>query len=449
MYDRRWLLGLGLGAGLAAGAGRALAAKTKTATVSAASSDPRLLPSGGDDTARLQTAIDRAAVRGVPLLIGAGQFRIGRLRLPDGAIIAGVPGRTVLAYDGSGSFLEAEGASRLRISDLVLDGGLKALDRGAGGALLVASGCTDLIFENVKFANSLGDGLMLRMCSGSVRHCRIEVCEGTALQSVDAAGLEIIHNTVRHIGSNGIQVRRSEAGEDGTLIANNRIEKVAARLGGSGQYGNGINVFRAASVVVSGNRITDCAFSAIRNNAGANGQILGNSCERCGEVAIYAEFGATGAVIASNLVDTAAMGISVANFDEDRRLTVIQGNLIRNLFVRPGSPERRGVGIGVEADAVVTGNLIEGAPVAGIMIGWGSYLRDVAVTGNVVRKSGIGIAVSAVAGAGTAMLAQNLISGAGLGAVRAMDHEAPLGEDLVAGGSGAYPNIVVSGCIAT
>ncbi|HEY8128024.1 MAG TPA: hypothetical protein VIF39_04815, partial [Hyphomicrobium sp.] len=42
--------------------------------------------------------------------------------------------------------------------------------------------------------------------------------------------------------------------------------------------------------------------------------------------------------------------------------------------------DKRGEGIGVEADAVVVGNTIENAPTVGIQIGWGSYMRDVAAT---------------------------------------------------------------------
>ena len=39
-----------------------------------------------------------------------------------------------------------------------------------------------------------------------------------------------------------------------------------------------------------------------------------------------------------------------------------------------------GIGIAVEADVAVTGNVIEGAPSAGISVGWGAYMRDVSVT---------------------------------------------------------------------
>ena len=39
-----------------------------------------------------------------------------------------------------------------------------------------------------------------------------------------------------------------------------------------------------------------------------------------------------------------------------------------------------GIGIYVEADTAVTGNVVESATRAGIMAGWGPYLRDVTIT---------------------------------------------------------------------
>lgn len=190
-------------------------------------------------------------------------------------------------------------------------------------------------------------------------------------------------------------------------------------------------MFRAGSVLVSGNRISDCAYTAVRGNAASNIQIIGNSCERLGEVALYAEFGFQGAIIANNLVDTAASGISVTNFNEGGRLAVVQGNLIRNLVRREQEPEdKRGEGIAVEADAVVSGNTIENAPTVGIQIGWGAYMRDVAVTGNVIRGVRVGISVTNAADAGKCLIANNLISNAKDGAIREMDRGVFQGPDL-------------------
>ena len=214
----------------------------------------------------------------------------------------------------------------------------------------------------------------------------------------------IARNTIRNAGNNGIQVWRSQAGDDGTQVIDNRIEDTLAQAGGSGQNGNAINVFRAHNVIVRGNRIRNAAFSAVRGNAASNIQITNNTCTGLGEVAIYAEFGFEGAVIANNTIDGAAIGVAVTNFNQGGRLAVVQGNLIRNLVPkRPAGTDPNdgaGIGIGVEADTAVTGNIIENAPTAGISVGWGQYLRDVSVTGNVVRGAGVGIAVSVVAGRG-------------------------------------------------
>ena len=215
-------------------------------------------------------------------------------------------------------------------------------------------------------------------------------------------------------------------------VANNRIARIRADGGGTGENGNGINVFRAGGVLVTGNRITDCAYSAVRGNAASDIQMIANACARLGEVALYAEFGFTGALIANNLVDTAATGISVTNFNDGGRLAIVQGNLVRNLFRREQEPEdKRGEGITVEADTAVTGNVIENAPTAGLVIGWGTYVRQVVATGNLIRSARVGILVSAEAGAGACLLANNMISGAADGGIRAMDAAGrPVGPDL-------------------
>jgi uncharacterized secreted repeat protein (TIGR03808 family) len=199
---------------------------------------------------------------------------------------------------------------------------------------------------------------------------------------------------------------------------------------------------------VRGNRISGAAFSAIRGNAAANLQMLGNTCTGLGEVALYAEYGFEGAVIANNVVDGAALGVAVTNFREGGRLAVVQGNVIRNLTARrpPGADphDAAGIGIGVEADSAVTGNVVENAPTAGIMLGWGQYLRDVTVTGNVVRASDVGIAVSVVPGAGSAIIADNLISGARRGAILGMDGRNPVTGELVNDG-GRFAQLAISG----
>jgi hypothetical protein len=65
------------------------------------------------------------------------------------------------------------------------------------------------------------------------------------------------------------------------------------------------------------------------------------------------------------------------------------------------------------------------------VIGWGTYVRQVVATGNLIRSARVGILVSADAGAGACLLANNLISGAADGGIRSMDATGqPTGPDL-------------------
>jgi uncharacterized secreted repeat protein (TIGR03808 family) len=148
-------------------------------------------------------------------------------------------------------------------------------------------------------------------------------------------------------------------------------------------------------------------------------------------------------VIADNVVDEAGFGISVTNFQEGGRLATVRGNIVRNCRVRiqGAAPEENGLGIGVEADTTVTGNIVENAEIAGIGLGWGRYLRDVAVTGNVVRNCGIGVTVSVVKGAGTAVITGNHISNVRRGAIVGMQWRTPVTGDLALAGAERYPQL--------
>ena len=270
-----------------------------------------------------------------------------------------------------------------------------------------------------------------------------------AIFSIDARGLRITGNTVRGAGNGGILVWRNTPGDDGTLVTDNRIDSIANKLGGSGQWGNAVNVFRANNVIVRGNRISNAAFSAVRGNSASNLQIVGNTCSAIGEVALYAEFAFEGAMIANNIVDGACVGVSVTNFNNGGRLAVVQGNLIRNLTTRrPAGTDpndEAGVGIGIEAETTVTGNVIENAPKIGIAAGYGPYLRNVSINANVVRSADYGVAVSVAPGAGTAVIANNMISDARLAAIVGMEWKKPVTGDLSIGGAEHYAQLSVVG----
>lgn len=430
--DRRLVLGAGLITGLAAPALAQAPVGPRAILPALAGTEPRLpADTGADMTAALQRQIDAASPTGTPVALPPGRVRVRALTLRPGTRLVGTSGASVLELISGPALLTAAGARDIRLHGLVLDGHLAPLAGARRGALVALRDCHGLALHGLDVRGSVANGIVLERCSGRVSDCEFIAPGEAGLMSLDAGGLEVSHNRVRGALNNGILVWRTAEGDDGTIVTANRIEEIRAEAGGSGQNGNGINVFRAGGVLVTGNRIAGCAYSAVRGNAASNLQIVANACRAIGEVALYAEFGFEGAVIASNLVDTAATGISVTNFDHGGRLAVVQGNLVRNLKRREHEPvDTRGEGIAVEADAAVSGNVVEESPAVAIQIGWGRFQRQVAVTGNLVRNARVGIGFQRHPDAGSVLVANNMISGAREGAIRAMDRADPVGADL-------------------
>jgi len=207
---------------------------------------------------------------------------------------------------------------------------------------------------------------------------------------------------------------RSGSGDGAMLVATEveQLEVVSCQF--LGASGDGLALAR-----VSG-RIADCDVSGCRNTAlfvehPRGLEVARNRIHDCGDIGVLvrrSNAGETGsALIAENVIDRVATGIAVDG-PVGARLAVVQANLIRNLFFRK-TVDPRGNGITVDADSVVTGNVIENVPGFGIVAGRARHLRDVSVTDNIVRKAYIGIGIPAHRPAGSALIAGNLISGAG------------------------------------
>jgi uncharacterized secreted repeat protein (TIGR03808 family) len=448
-FNRRRLLAAFAGAASAGAAGSAAAREPAPPLAHAAEMDAISLGvrpnADADQSAALQRAVEQAAGAGAVLRLPPGLYRAGALKLPPYAIIAGVPGSTRLVMTAGPSLLSSNGSDYVQLSNLVLDGNHVALADGSG--LLQLTQGRNIRIADCMIVNAGGNGIMLQTVAGDVTGNTVIGASNYAIVSNDAAGLRIAGNTVRGSGNSGILVWRSTPGDDGTLVVDNRIDDTKNRSGGSGQWGNAINVFRADNVIVRGNRINNAAYSAVRGNTASNIQVVGNTCSGLGEVAIYAEFGFHGAVIANNIVDGAAVGVSIANFmDHGGRLAVVQSNLIRNL--RRGRPDGRDIeatGISVEADTAVTGNVIEMVKGPGITAGWGPSLRDVTITGNLVRGADFGIAVSVVPEAGTVVIADNLIADTPFGAIVGREWDKTVTGDLSKAGAERYAQLSISG----
>lgn len=405
-------------------------------------------PGSQDDQSKaLQRAINQAAQKKLPLWLPPGVYRAAGLKLPAGVQISGVRGATRLALNNSAPLFDAGNAENIALNSLTLDGGKIGLPEN--GALMQIAGGRELHINDCEIVNAGGHGIRLRMSQGQITNTIVAEAADTAIFSIDGINMLLAGNTIRNSGNGGIRVWQTNKNTDGAIVVDNTIENTNANGGGSGQNGNAINIFRAANVIVRGNQIKKTAFSAVRGNAASQIQIAENNCTDIGEVALYAEFDFENAVISGNTVDGAALGIAVTNFKQGGRLATVQGNVLRNITrERPKGTDPNdgyGIGIGVEADTAVTGNVIENASRIGITVGSGQYLRDCTVTGNVIRSVPTGIAVSVAPGAGAAVISQNLITGARRGAIVGMEWQKVVTTDLALVAPGAYPQLTISG----
>jgi uncharacterized secreted repeat protein (TIGR03808 family) len=407
-----------------------------------------LVPGKPDDQSReLARALTKAGESGQALFLPPGRYRVARIELPRRAHLFGVPGETRLEFSGGGFLLRARDTELLRIEGVTLDGRGLRLDESVSG-LIDADGVDDLVIDDCVLTGSAAMGANLRGCAGLVERCRISDVGTVGLDLTQSRGMAVLDNVVSECGNTGILVSRDDEGGDDTIVRGNRVTSIRAKSGGTGQYGNGINVSKANGVIVAGNRIDDCDFSAIRCFSSDNTQISANLLTNSGEMAIYVEFAFEGAVVADNLIDGAAFGISMVNFAEHGgRLGVCSGNVIRNLSGVSRLPRGEpiiGTGIAAEADIAITGNVVENAA-RGIQLGWGPHLRNLAATGNVIRGVETGIGVSVVEGSGAALISGNLISGARKGAIVGMRWKEVATGDLAKPGAETFSHLTING----
>lgn len=391
-----------------------------------------LRPGSPDDQSqRLQGALVEAARREVPLIVAPGRYRIANVVLPEGARLSGIPGATQFIAAQAGPMLLARRIKRAALSGLVLDGlDIRAAQRNG---LLAADDVGDLAISDCEFSNAGSVGLTLNRSAARVLGSRFRSMRESALFSLDSHGLTIEGNQVEDCGNNGIQIWRSQPGDEQSIVRGNRINRIRSDAGGDGPNGNGISLYKAGGVIIEGNSLRDCALTFIRNNSGSGVQILGNQGRRCGEVGLYSEFAFEGAIISGNLVEDCAQGANITNLDHGGRLSVFANNIVRNAqkgLAPKGKELVGGVGVHVEAEAAVTGNVIENASETGISLGWSWGMRNLVATGNMVRKTGIGISVSLVPKERNALIANNVIAEASRGAVVGTEYGKAVTGDL-------------------
>lgn len=370
-----------------------------------------------DQSDAFQRMVDRAAALRETINLPAGKYAVSNIRLPTSSKIVG--DGAMLVSSGPHPVLLAQDARSIELHGITISANGRGPSQETIG-LLDFRQIEGLELNGITVNQAQNDAIYAEGASGLINNCKISGAGRLGLYAVESRGMNIMNNQVSSCGDGGIIVHRWENGPDGTIIANNQIDDIGATRGGTGQWGNGINVFRADDVIVENNQISDCAFSAIRANTTRNTQIVRNACLRSGETALFVEFAFRNATIIDNTVIGAAVGITATNLDHGGAGSIIRGNTVRDITA-PGpykpEPPYFGHGIAVEADSVVSDNTIENTNGFGINVGWGPYLRNVSVINNSIIRAEIGIGITAVDGAGLATVESNSIN-ARNGAIR-------------------------------
>lgn len=371
-----------------------------------------ITPGGGDQTAQVQRLLDTAARSYRTALLPAGDIAVSSLVLPEGVRVVGAGAATRLIQTGRGPMVTGRGLVSAELADMALVGSEGRSPSEAGLGLVDLRQVNWARLTGLTLSGALADGVYMEQCGGTVSDCRIEACGRFGVFSMEGDRLIISRNTVRQCANGGIILHRWQVGPEGARIIGNRISDIGAAAGGTGQWGNGINIYLGRDVQISRNHISRCAFSAMRANSAHDFSMHDNQCFESGEMAIFAEFAWSNGTITRNLVDGAANGISATNFNDGGHGGLIADNHVRNLrLTGPYEPDAPGFGIGIsaEADCEVVHNTVENAPRIGLLAGWGPYLRNCTLRNNLVRSAGLGIGISVADGAGRVTVDGNRI----------------------------------------
>lgn len=128
-------------------------------------------------------------------------------------------------------------------------------------------------------------------------------------------------------------------------------------------------------------------------------------------------------------------------------IKILRGKPGESSVVAFNKVNRCGTGVHIDADALVTGNVVEAAAAFGLRLGGAGSMGHLQVINNHIRNARTGIGLSAAA-QGYALVSLNMILGAKEGAIRALDGDKLIGPDLARSSAEAFRNLAVMGNVA-
>ena len=396
-------------------------------------------------TAAFWLGCHNSAQTGVAYRIPAGVTTIYSTWIPDGTIVVGIPGQSIIQNTQGLAAVFGRNAAKIVIESLIFDGaGVKPQIASQG--LLDFEGVTTFHLNDVTVRNAGGVGISNWKSGGHILDCTIKNVGDAGYHSLDGLGVVIGRdgngNLIKNCGNAGIQIWTSVLwAVDGSLVQNNTINNILAVSGGEGEYGNGVNVYLAGEVTVDNNNINGCAFSAVRNSSGLDFVATDNVCTNSGERAMWAELQFKNARFQNNTISVAGAGLSLTNFDRTANTGCggsAIGNTISGLHATDPDADWKNnpvsnaamVGIEAEGDIQVTGNKIFGPSRIGIQCGFGPALANVNCESNTVEGAQYGVGFATQSPAGPAMISQNHFIGCTVAKIVSMNSSGVTSGDL-------------------
>jgi uncharacterized secreted repeat protein (TIGR03808 family) len=321
-----------------------------------------------DNTSGLTSAVAAAMSAGKELVLPPGTIVTGPISITPTAALkirgSGM-GRTIIRLASSASpghlLRIASGTShRVMVTDLTLDGNNVAMSSDVLTSILKLdsrnNGAT--VVQRVEVKNATQSGIVAYNSAIELSQSWIHDCVLEGVTPHANYPTEILNNLIENCTRNGIRIGSSASTTkyDGvlTVVEGNRIRNITDAFAGTGQYGNGILIYRVGNVIVRGNTILNVAWAFIRGNRADNLVVANNSgTTNSNQQGIFIEFNSSYATITGNKI-TSVDGISVANVDSGAFESAVVGNTVKITGVDGTSR-----GIWCET-GVVANNVIDG-----------------------------------------------------------------------------------------
>lgn len=170
-----------------------------------------------DQSHAMQRLVDELAASGLPIVLPAGRYRFGGVKLSSQSSLFGVPGLSIMLAPPTQPAFECIGKEDVGLRGMVFV-----------GTALIATDCRNVTVSDCRILSSDGDGFR---CTGTglyLANNRISACARSAI-SVEGDGM-VTGNTISGAGQFGLRLGGPRRLGTMTVI-NNRIAGPAVGIG--------------------------------------------------------------------------------------------------------------------------------------------------------------------------------------------------------------------------